>query len=61
MEAHAPYTRPKGWAELSYLAPHVYNTAMYTRQAPKWAINRHKPTHNTHGTPPKPPSKSPRS
>jgi arylsulfatase A-like enzyme len=35
IEAHAPYTRPEGWAELSYLVPHIYNAAMCTRQAPK--------------------------
>ena len=61
MEAHAPYTRTEGWAELSYLVPRIYNAVMCTGQAPKWAINGHKPTHNTHDTPPKSPSKSPRS
>ena len=35
MEAHAPYTRLEGWAELSYLVPHIYNAAMCTRQALK--------------------------
>ena len=38
METHAPYTRPKGWAQLSYLVPHIYNAVMCTGQAPKWAI-----------------------
>ena len=38
MEAHAPYTRTEGWAQLSYLVPHVYNAVMCTGQAPKWAV-----------------------
>ena len=38
MEAHAPYTRTEGWAELSYLVPRIYNAVMCTGQAPKWAV-----------------------
>jgi hypothetical protein len=62
MEAHAPYTRPEGRAELSYLVPRIYNAVICTGQAPhRPSKYGHKPTHNTHDTPPKPPSKSPRS
>jgi arylsulfatase A-like enzyme len=37
MEAHPPYTKLEGWAELSYLVPKIVDAVMCTGQAPKWA------------------------
>jgi hypothetical protein len=54
MEAHPPYTRLEGWAELSYLIPKIVDSVMCTGQAPKWAKKYGaKPTPNTPTTPPK--------
>jgi hypothetical protein len=53
MEAHAPYTRTEGRAELSYLVPHVYNAVMCTGQTPKWTTKiwtQAYPQHARHAT-----------